>query len=55
MTEKKLRRTCSHCGVVGEAGVDVFWMEDPFLAEIRGEIVMQWLHEDCEREIAEDI
>lgn len=55
MAEKKLRRTCSHCGVVGEAGIDVFWTTDPYIEDVEGEIVKQWLHEHCMREIADEI
>jgi hypothetical protein len=55
MPEKKVRRTCSHCGVVGEVGVDIFWMTDPYIEDVEGEVVKQWLHEHCADEIADEI
>lgn len=55
MTEKKLHRKCEYCGVVGEVGADIFWVTDPYIEDVEGEIVKRWLHEDCMREIADDI
>lgn len=53
--KKKLRRKCSVCEVVGEVGIDIFWVTDPCIEEIEGEIVKRWLHKHCEEEIARDI
>lgn len=46
--KKRLRRTCEYCGKVGEVGMEIFWAVDPYTRDIQGEIVMMWLHTECE-------
>ncbi|GGQ07928.1 hypothetical protein BKA00_007449 [Actinomadura coerulea] len=42
--------SCEDCKVP-----DAEYVEDPFIAEIRGETVMRWLCDDCRYERAMDI
>lgn len=53
--EKKLRRACSHCNVVGTVGEDVFWTIDPYDQDVHDFEWYRWLHKDCAHDIAMDI
>jgi hypothetical protein len=51
----KLYRKCSHCGLVGVAKEEVFWVADPYVFEVEDRILKKWLHAGCEEEIAQDV
>jgi hypothetical protein len=51
----KLNRKCAYCGLVGVAKEEVFWVANPYLFEVEERVSKEWLHVDCEIEIARDV
>lgn len=47
MEKNKLYRKCGHCGIVGVAKEEVFWVSDPWAFEVEEVDRREWQHEEC--------